>query len=828
MAMFSMFVAPSPATSAVNIYSEHQAFGPFGQAAGEISTVTGFSEILWLDLAESAAETFRSLRLICNGTIRVAGTQKGFPVADPTSPIIVEVIPAPSEMKELARLCLANNMETPRSIFYHGVDPASLMANIETYFNGVSPLQLKLMDGATGTVQKTVDLPSLETEFVAGRLSIPSVEATLAPGRPLGAVSDKNLAGGMYKFGIEVRTTRPIVPSLADPFPSNNYLDPVVLFNMLASAKLSNGADAIAPAELPRSWLQNVRQDRVLITFRDEWNAALVSPGLSAVVRGGGAAQVVMMPLSDLQMGTVVAPRGWAQYTCELGGTSRRRLTPIPSDQGAADTVALTATAPAHLVVGSVRPEDWFQRPDPAFEPSLPGFELPLFTDGNVATPLIDGFAYFASLARDMKELNDSSSPTTPFNGHFYPENFVLLGDFLADFGFPLIPSDPGSNMVSLLMNGAQSTHRLIIRALVWWGDDDSIDEVSIIDHLDNEPHITEFVPDSLGVPIITWFHWKCSIVRNKKGTFAHVGGIDLNRNRLDGPEHGPSNTKYHDVQLRLQGPAAADVTTAFVDRYNVVGIGSDVTDSIRPTVTTPADVPATHMVQIARTFQPQSQFGGQPWSLQGDRQIWATFRQAIRRARRYIYIEDQYMIAPMVRDELLAALQSKFLLEVILVFPEKCEDFKYFADQTGYDRARYLFIKDLILNPKVIALYVPADKYFVHAKVKIVDDVFAQIGSSNLNSRSLTHDAELDAFVLDGRIDGGARKFARDLRTQLWGEHLGMPLTAASFGRLNDIDRAIDLMRHTPRKSRIWPYSVKNPGSDYSFGWSKVDPVSI
>jgi hypothetical protein len=834
MVMFSMFVAQSPSDSPINIYSENQAFGPFGEAAGEVSTVSGFSEILWLDLAQSAAESFRALRLVCNGSIRVAGTQKGFPVADPTSPLVVELVPAPNEMRELARLCLANHIETPRQIFYHGVDPASLMANVELYFNGESSLQLKLID-PTGAVQKSVDLPSMGTEFLAGRLSIPTVEATLAPGRPLGNVSDKNLSAGLYKFGIEIRTTPPVAPSLADPFPSSNYLDPVVLFNMLGSAKLTNGADAIAPAELPRSWLQNVRKDRVLITFRDEWNAALVSPGLNAAIRGSGVSQAVIRPLSDVQVGTVVAPTGWAQYTCELGGPARRRLTPIPSDLGAADTVALTATAPAHLVVGSVRPEDWFQGPDPPFDPSLfSAFDLPLFTDGNVATPLIDGFAYFDALARDMKELNDPSPPTTPFDGHFYPENFVLLADFLADFGFPLIPNDPSTNVISLLTNGAQSTHRLIIRALVWYGDNDSIDQVSSIDDLDSEHYITEFVPDALGVPLITWFHWKCCVVRNKKGTFAHLGGIDLGRNRLDGPDHLPPNwlssngRGYHDVQLRLQGPAVADVTKAFVDRYNEVGIGSDVTDSIRPTVTTPVGVPATHMVQIARTFQPQSEFGGQRWSPQGDRQIWATLKQAIRRARRYIYIEDQYMIAPMVRDELLAALQTKLFLEVILVFPEKCEDFKHLADQTAYDRARYLFIKDLIVNPKVVALYVPSDKYFVHAKVKIVDDVFVQIGSSNLNSRSLTHDAELDAFVLDGRVEGGARKFARDFRTKLWAEHLGMPLTSASFGRLNDVNRAIDLMRHTPRTSRMWPYSVKNPGSSYTTLWSKVDPVSM
>jgi hypothetical protein len=222
MAMFSMFVAPSPATSAVNIYSEDRAFGPFGKAAGEISTETGFSEILWLELAASADESFRSLRLICSGTLRIAGTQKTFPASDPASPVVVELVPGPSEMKELARLCLANNMETPERIFYHGVDLASLMANIQVYFDGTSPLKLKILDPATRAVQKEVDMPSLEADFIAGSMSIPAIEASLAPGRPLGKVSANNLAAGKFKFGIEIQTKSPMVESLVDTFPRKN------------------------------------------------------------------------------------------------------------------------------------------------------------------------------------------------------------------------------------------------------------------------------------------------------------------------------------------------------------------------------------------------------------------------------------------------------------------------------------------------------------------------------------------------------------------------------------------------------------------------------
>jgi phosphatidylserine/phosphatidylglycerophosphate/cardiolipin synthase-like enzyme len=72
----------------------------------------------------------------------------------------------------------------------------------------------------------------------------------------------------------------------------------------------------------------------------------------------------------------------------------------------------------------------------------------------------------------------------------------------------------------------------------------------------------------------------------------------------------------------------------------------------------------------------------------------------------------------------------------------------------------------------------------YVHAKTVIVDDVWAMIGSDNLNRRSWSHDSELSIAVLDSTRDlrdpqdpagagDSARTFARDLRLRLWREHL-------------------------------------------------------
>ncbi len=67
----------------------------------------------------------------------------------------------------------------------------------------------------------------------------------------------------------------------------------------------------------------------------------------------------------------------------------------------------------------------------------------------------------------------------------------------------------------------------------------------------------------------------------------------------------------------------------------------------------------------------------------------------------------------------------------------------------------------------------------YVHAKVCVIDDAWASVGSDNFNRRSWTHDSELSCAVIDqvrdcreprvvDRYGDGARVFARDLRLDL------------------------------------------------------------
>ncbi len=79
----------------------------------------------------------------------------------------------------------------------------------------------------------------------------------------------------------------------------------------------------------------------------------------------------------------------------------------------------------------------------------------------------------------------------------------------------------------------------------------------------------------------------------------------------------------------------------------------------------------------------------------------------------------------------------------------------------------------------------------YVHAKVCVIDDVWATVGSDNLNRRSWTHDSELSCAVLD---DTG--EFARDLRLRLLREHLDRRADGSDDDGLVDPDGVVETDR--------------------------------
>ena len=190
--------------------------------------------------------------------------------------------------------------------------------------------------------------------------------------------------------------------------------------------------------------------------------------------------------------------------------------------------------------------------------------------------------------------------------------------------------------------------------------------------------------------------------------------------------------------------------------------------------------------VQVLRTYPARRP--GYPFAPQGERSIARGYLNALRRAHRLIYVEDQYLWSDEIVNHFADALAANPDLHLIAVIPR-------FPDQDGrvslpmnlVGRQQALDLLNAAAPGRVAVYGIENHEgtpVYVHAKVCVIDDVWASVGSDNVNRRSWTHDSELSCAVLDSardereprvidRFGSGARVFARDLRLQLAREHL-------------------------------------------------------
>jgi phosphatidylserine/phosphatidylglycerophosphate/cardiolipin synthase-like enzyme len=136
-------------------------------------------------------------------------------------------------------------------------------------------------------------------------------------------------------------------------------------------------------------------------------------------------------------------------------------------------------------------------------------------------------------------------------------------------------------------------------------------------------------------------YHQKFVVGKTPAGKlFGYLGGIDINSDRPDSPIHR-AIFPYHDVQARLTGPALKDLIQSFAERCAY--------DHVTPPFDVPATPPlidqgpASHLVQIARTYYPPKTAPGFPFAPKGETLIHRSNINAIDAAREFIYIEEQY-----------------------------------------------------------------------------------------------------------------------------------------------------------------------------------------
>ncbi|MFJ3513245.1 MULTISPECIES: phospholipase D family protein [unclassified Streptomyces] len=418
---------------------------------------------------------------------------------------------------------------------------------------------------------------------------------------------------------------------------------------------------------------------------------------------------------------------------------------------------------------------------------------------GNHVRPLVHGATYFAELLKSVRAMG--------------PGDLLLFTDWRGDRNERL--DGPGTEIGTVLCRAVE--RGVIVKGLLWRSHLDSF-------HFSEEEnlHLGKEIAAAGGECLLDMrvrpggsHHQKLVVLRHRgrpELDVAYVGGIDLCHNRNDDAVHsgdrqslrmaaayGP-HPSWHDVQVAVRGPAVGDVEAVFRERWEDPAPLSrsplirlrewmhredTSADRLPPQTPDPARC-GTHTVQLLRTY-PNRLLGGYPFAPDGERSIARGYTKALGRARALIYLEDQYLWSPRVVACFAEALRRHPQLRVIAVVPSVPEEdgpltlpmnligrVKALEElrRAGGDRVAVYGLENRAGTP-----------VYVHAKVCVIDDVWASVGSDNINLRSWTHDSELGCVVYDehpdsrrpadpGGLGDGARAFARELRLELMREH--------------------------------------------------------
>jgi phospholipase D1/2 len=263
----------------------------------------------------------------------------------------------------------------------------------------------------------------------------------------------------------------------------------------------------------------------------------------------------------------------------------------------------------------------------------------------------------------------------------------------------------------------------------------------------------------------------------------AFCGGIDLTKNRWDTPQHrlhdprrkdpdGELYPPFHDIQMIVEGEAAAALGALFRDRWKFA-TGKDLPpvdshNSAWPSLLEP-DVTETR-IGIVRTLP----------AFKGRQEVRETERlycDAIAAAQESIYIENQYLTSVAVARALQQSLQQEKGPEIVIVLPRESSGW---LEQSTMDAVRAHILSRLEAGDHSNRLRVvyPAlaegeNCVYVHSKTLVIDDRLALVGSANLSNRSMGLDSEC-SLVLEAEGHSKAAEAVAAFRSALLAEHLG------------------------------------------------------
>ncbi len=318
----------------------------------------------------------------------------------------------------------------------------------------------------------------------------------------------------------------------------------------------------------------------------------------------------------------------------------------------------------------------------------------------------------------------------------------------------------------------------------------------------------------------------------------AFAGGIDLTAKRWDTPEHRPDDPRrtlpdgglygpVHDAQSVVEGAAAAAIGDIARRRWLRASRKRVAHARPRPNAAHFITEPAFRNIDVSLARTEPGLRGRK-----GRNEAMRLTLDALSRARRHIYIENQYFASRKIARLLCEKLEDPNGPEIVIITTRSSHGF---LERVVLGANRDRLLRKLMASDRYGRLrtgfpVVPradgtAEEVIVHSKIIVVDDLFLRVGSSNFNQRSEKLDSELDLALEAHRPEDRAAILA--LRTRLFAEHLGASeeVLSAILSGNGSLTAAFDQLNVGPRGLRPFEDARKDGPTDLVPGTDLVDP---
>jgi len=204
-------------------------------------------------------------------------------------------------------------------------------------------------------------------------------------------------------------------------------------------------------------------------------------------------------------------------------------------------------------------------------------------------------------------------------------------------------------------------------------------------------------------------------------GQIGHVGGMNIADRYVEG---GAELGMWKDMQLRIEGEAVHSLQVIFLTDWYFVSDKVINDDKYFP----------EHFITENRLVQITASGPDSDWA-----SIMQAYFAAITTAEDYIYIASPYFIP---NESILTALKTAALsgVDVRLMLPHKSDSHVVF-------RSTLSFVGELMEAGVSIYFY---NNGFNHAKLMMVDGIFASVGTANMYIRSFDQNFEVNALIYD------------------------------------------------------------------------------